>query len=307
MAELSGLAAVVTGGGSGIGLATARLLAERGARVAVLDLKPGDEFLGLSADVRDDASVRLAIDTAAERLGGIDIVVNNAGIGAAGTVADNPDDEWHQVFDVNVVGIVRVTRAALPYLRASGHAVVVNTCSAAATMGLPQRALYSATKGAVLSLTLAMAADHVHEGIRVNCVNPGTADTPWIGRLLDQADDPAAERAALNARQPMGRLVTAEEVAAGIAFLASPLASGSPERRWRSTGGWPVYGSGPGRDHCPCCTLWQGFRAPARCRIARAHSSVVEHSPYKRGVTGSNPVAPTSKNGPPESPASRDG
>jgi 2-keto-3-deoxy-L-fuconate dehydrogenase len=226
MAELSGLAAVVTGGGSGIGLATARLLAERGARVAVLDLKPGDEFLGLSADVRDDASVRLAIDTAAERLGGIDIVVNNAGIGAAGTVADNPDDEWHQVFDVNVVGIVRVTRAALPYLRASGHAVVVNTCSAAATMGLPQRALYSATKGAVLSLTLAMAADHVHEGIRVNCVNPGTADTPWIGRLLDQADDPAAERAALNARQPMGRLVTAEEVAAGIAFLASPLASG---------------------------------------------------------------------------------
>src|ERR1700735_4975904 len=225
MAELSGLAAVVTGGGSGSGRATARLLAERGARVAVLDLKPGDEFLGLSADVRDDASVRLAIDTAAERLGGIDIVVNNAGIGAAGTVADNPDDEWHQVFDVNVVGIVRVTRAALPYLRASGHAAVVNTCSDAATTGLPQRALYSATKGAVLSLTLAMAADHVHEGIRVNCVNPGTADTPWVGRLLDQADDPAAERAALNARQPMGRLVSADEVAAGIAYLASPLAS----------------------------------------------------------------------------------
>jgi 2-keto-3-deoxy-L-fuconate dehydrogenase len=85
--------------------------------------------------------------------------------------------------------------------------------------------VYSATKGAVLSLTLAMAADHVHEGIRVNCVNPGTADTPWVGRLLDQADDPAAERAALNARQPMGRLVSADEVAAGIAYLASPLAS----------------------------------------------------------------------------------
>jgi 2-keto-3-deoxy-L-fuconate dehydrogenase len=225
MAELSGLAAVVTGGGSGIGLATARLLAERGASVAVLDLQPGDEFTGLSADVTDDASVRLAIETAAGRLGGIDILVNNAGIGAIGTVADNPDEEWHRVFDVNVVGMVRVTRAALPYLRASQHAAVVNTCSAAATTGLPQRALYSATKGAVLSLTLAMAADHVHEGIRVNCVNPGTADTPWIGRLLDQADDPAAERAALNARQPMGRLVTAEEVAAGIAFLASPLAA----------------------------------------------------------------------------------
>ena len=225
MAELSGLAAIVTGGGSGIGLATARLLASRGARVAVLDLKPGDEFIGVAADVTDDASVRLAVETAAGRLGGIDILVNNAGVGSIGTVADNPDEEWHRVFDVNVVGMVRVTRAALPYLRASEHAAIVNTCSVAATAGLPQRAVYSATKGAVLSLTLAMAADHVHEGIRVNCVNPGTADTPWVGRLLDQADDPGAERAALQARQPMGRLVSAEEVAAAIAYLAGPLAS----------------------------------------------------------------------------------
>jgi 2-keto-3-deoxy-L-fuconate dehydrogenase len=224
VAEFSGLAAIVTGGGSGIGLATARLLASRGARVAVLDLKPGEEFVGLAADVTDDASVRLAVAAAAERLGGIDILVNNAGIGAIGTVADNPDDQWHQVFDVNVVGMVRVTRAALPYLRRSAHAAIVNTCSIAATAGLAQRALYSATKGAVLSLTLAMAADHIGEGVRVNCVNPGTADTPWVGRLLDQADDPAAERAALERRQPMGRLVSADEIAAGIAYLASPQA-----------------------------------------------------------------------------------
>jgi 2-keto-3-deoxy-L-fuconate dehydrogenase len=223
--ELSGLVAVVTGGGSGIGLAAARLLAGRGAQVAVLDLSPGPEFVALQADVTDDASVRVAVDTAAERLGGIDILVNNAGIGAIGTVADNPDGQWHQVFDVNVVGMVRVTRAALPYLRGSAHAAIVNTCSIAATAGLPQRALYSATKGAVLALTLAMAADHIHEGIRVNCVNPGTADTPWIGRLLDQADNPAAERAALEARQPLGRLVSADEVAAGIAYLASPAAA----------------------------------------------------------------------------------
>ena len=118
------------------------------------------------------------------------------------------------MLDVNVVGMVRVTRAALPHLRASAHAAIVNTCSIAATAGLPQRALYSATKGAVLALTLAMAADHVREGIRVNCVNPGTADTPWVRRLLAQAADPEAELAALKARQPIGRLVSADEVAA---------------------------------------------------------------------------------------------
>lgn len=223
--DMDGLAALVTGGGSGIGLATARLLAACGARVAVLDVKPGDEFLALTADVTDDAAVRDAVATAAGTLGGLDVLVNNAGIGATGTVADNPDDEWHHVYDVNVVGMVRVTRATLPHLRRSEHPVIVNTCSIAATAGLPQRALYSATKGAVLSLTLAMAADFAGEGIRVNCVCPGTVDTPWVGRLLDAADDPVAERAALRARQPMGRLVAADEVAAGIAYLASPLAS----------------------------------------------------------------------------------
>ncbi len=219
----AGLKAVVTGGGSGIGLATATLLAERGMTVACLDLiPPGEPFVGIKADVTDDVSVRAAVAEAAERLGGIDVLVNNAGIGAQGTVEDNPDAEWQRVFDVNVFGMVRVARAALPYLRRSEHASIVNTCSIAATAGLPQRALYSATKGAVLSLTLAMAADHIREGIRVNCVNPGTADTPWVGRLLDAAPDPEAERAALNARQPMGRLVTAEEVAAAIAYLAGP-------------------------------------------------------------------------------------
>lgn len=225
--EFDGLTAIVTGGASGIGAATAALLVERGARVAVLDLTPeaaGPGVVALRCDVSDDESVRSAVAEAAERLGGIDIVINNAGIGAQGTIESNDDDEWHRVFDVNVVGLVRVSRAALPHLRRSNHAAIVNTCSIAATAGLPARALYGATKGAVLSLTLNMAADHLAEGIRVNCVNPGTADTPWIGRLLASAADPDAERSALEARQPHGRLVAPEEIAAAIAYLASPLA-----------------------------------------------------------------------------------
>jgi 2-keto-3-deoxy-L-fuconate dehydrogenase len=156
---------VVTGGGSGIGLQTARRMAADGAQVACLDLDP-------------------------------------------------------TALDVNVVGMAHVSRAALPHLKRSSQAAIVNTSSIAASAGLPQRALYSASKGAVQALTLAMAADHVADGVRVNCVNPGTADTPWVQRLLDAAEDPDAERAALEARQPMGRLVSADEVAAAICYLA---------------------------------------------------------------------------------------
>ena len=224
--EFTGIRALVTGGASGIGLATALLLTERGATVACLDLDgPPEPLYGVRADIRDDEQVRPAVAQAVEHLGGLDVLVNNAGIGAQGTVEDNDDAEWSNVFEVNVFGMVRMARAALPHLRRSEHAAIVNTCSIAATVGLPSRALYSATKGAVLSLTLAMAADHIREGIRVTCVNPGTADTPWIGRLLDAAADPEAERAALEARQPSGRLVSASEVAAAIAYLASPFAS----------------------------------------------------------------------------------
>ena len=225
---LSGLRAVVTGGASGIGAAIVDRLLAGGAQVAVLDLdtsRANRAALAVRGDVSDDDSVRAAIEEVVTNFGGIDIVVNNAGIGAQGTIADNADEEWHRVFDVNVLGAVRVTRAALPHLRASEAAAVVNTCSIAATVGLPQRALYSATKGALAALTRAMAADHLADGIRINCVNPGTADTPWVGRLLDRTADPEAERAALAARQPHGRLVTPEEVAAAVAYLVDPAAS----------------------------------------------------------------------------------
>ncbi|WP_407553981.1 SDR family oxidoreductase [Streptomyces sp. Pv4-95] len=233
-ADFQGMGALVTGGGSGIGAATVALLLARGARVAVLDRDPSgapEGAIPVKADVTSDAAVRAAVAEAVGELGTLHTVVGNAGIGAVGTVEDNDDAEWSRVLQVNVMGLVRTARAALPHLRRAaadqpGRVSLTHTCSIAATAGLPQRALYSASKGAVLSLTLAMAADHVREGIRVNCVNPGTADTPWVGRLLDQADDPAAERAALNSRQPMGRMVAAEEVAAAIVHLASPAASG---------------------------------------------------------------------------------
>jgi NAD(P)-dependent dehydrogenase (short-subunit alcohol dehydrogenase family) len=222
--------AIVTGGASGIGAAAASTLRARGARVIVFDREVAAGEDAIEVDVTDSAGVSAAVQDAVGRLGGLDVLVNNAGIGAAGTVEDNSDEEWQRLLDVNVLGLVRTARAALPHLRAAaadrpGAVSITHTCSIAATAGLPQRAAYSASKGAVLSLTLAMAADHVREGVRVNCVNPGTVDTPWVGRLLGQAADPAAERAALEARQPTGRLVSAEEVAAAVAYLASPAAA----------------------------------------------------------------------------------
>ena len=222
--EFAGLRALVTGGASGIGLATARELAAQGAMVAILDRDPLEEpgIVSVQADITDDQAVRAAVAEVVAALGGLDILVNNAAIGAVGTIEDQTDEEWHHVLDVNVVGLVRVSRAALPALRASTSAAIVNLSSIGAPLGLYRRALYDASKGAVHSLTLAMAADHLEEGIRVNCVVPGTADTPWVARILAQAADPAAERAALIARQPHGRLVAPEEVAAAIAFLASP-------------------------------------------------------------------------------------
>jgi NAD(P)-dependent dehydrogenase (short-subunit alcohol dehydrogenase family) len=223
--EFEGLTAIVTGGAAGIGAAVVERLLEGGADVAVFDLRidgANEAAFAVETDIGDDASVRAAVAAVAERFGGIDIVVNNAGIGAQGTIETATDEEWLRVLNINVVGIARVSRHALPYLRESKAGAIVNTCSVAATAGLPLRAVYSASKGAVLALTRAMAADHLREGVRVNCVNPGTADTPWVGRLLDSAADPAGERAALAARQPHGRLVEPDEIAEAVAYLASP-------------------------------------------------------------------------------------
>jgi len=231
MGVLEGLVAVVTGGASGIGQAAVSCFLREGASVGALDVSPfsldSAKALTVVADVTDQTSMDDAIFAVAERFGGIDILVNNAGIGAVGSVEENTDEEWARVLDVNVTGIVRGTKAALPYLRRSSHAAIVNTSSIAATAGLVKRALYSASKGAVHALTLSMAADLVAEGIRVNTVAPSTADTPWVARLLARTADPDEERRKLEARQPMGRMVSADEVAAAMLYLVSPAAGGT--------------------------------------------------------------------------------
>ncbi len=223
--HLTGRTAVVTGSASGIGLATVHMLRGYGAEVIGVDLERGQLDAGIKwihCDVTRNDQVSAAFEKIGEMFNCVDIVVNSAGVGAIGTIEDATEDDWERVWNTNVVGIARVSSAALPLLRRSNSPSITNICSIAATVGLPDRAVYSASKGAVLALTRAMAVDFLSERIRVNCVNPGTADTPWVDRLLEQSNNPEAERAALNARQPLGRMVTPKEVASAVCFLADP-------------------------------------------------------------------------------------
>ena len=223
--DFAGLTAIVTGAGSGIGLEVARKLNDQGAKVFGFDLRAGDlEEVAtfIECDISNPESVKKAFADFASQSQTLDILINNAGIGAIGTVEQATEEDWQRVFNVNVFGTGRMSAAAMPLLKASQHAAIVNTCSLVATAGVPNRAVYGASKGAIYSLTLAMAVDGLADGIRVNCVNPGTADTPWIKNLLSKAADPDKEYAALNARQPIGRLVSPVEVANAILYLANP-------------------------------------------------------------------------------------
>jgi NAD(P)-dependent dehydrogenase (short-subunit alcohol dehydrogenase family) len=223
--DFAGLTAVVTGAGSGIGLEVAKGLKAQGATVFGLDIQEGamSEYAQyVKCDVGSSESVKSAFTQIAAKTSVIDVLVNNAGVGAIGTVEDATEDEWVRVLNINVIGMGRVSAAAMPYLKQSKCAAIVNTCSLVATAGVPKRAVYSASKGAVYALTLAMATDGIADSVRVNCVNPGTSDTPWVKNLLSQASDPDKELAALQARQPLGRLVSPVEVASAIIYLANP-------------------------------------------------------------------------------------
>ena len=223
--DFAGLTAVVTGAGSGIGLEVVKGLSAQGATVFGLDIQEGgmsQYATYIKCDVGSSESVKGAFQEISSKSSTIDVLVNNAGVGAIGTVEDATEDEWVRVLNINVIGMGRVSQAAMPYLKQSKCAAIVNTCSLVATAGVPKRAVYSASKGAVYALTLAMATDGIADGVRVNCVNPGTSDTPWVKNLLSKAADPDKELAALQARQPLGRLVSPVEVASAIIYLANP-------------------------------------------------------------------------------------
>ncbi|MEJ8846144.1 SDR family NAD(P)-dependent oxidoreductase [Variovorax rhizosphaerae] len=218
-----GRVAVVTGGAAGIGQAVVAVLQSHGYIVGAVDLTAKgvpEGATALVADVRDQAALDQAIGGFGEAHGRIDVLVNNAGVSFVGTIEDGSDADWHRIYDINVVGMMRATRAALPWLRRSSDAAIVNMSSCTAVNGLPQRALYSATKGAVQSMTMAVAADLVTEGIRVNCVSPGTVDTPFMAELAARDPDPAAKRASFESRQPTGRMISAQEVGEAVAYLA---------------------------------------------------------------------------------------
>lgn len=226
--------AVITGAGSGIGRAMALIFADEGARVLAADIAPataeetarlvraaGGSAESAAVDVSDEEQVRALMALAAERLGRIDILCNNAGIGSTTDVEHCAVEEWDRVMAVNARGVFLGCKLAIPYMLRQGGGAIVNTASAAGLVGLPQRAAYSASKGAIIALTKQIAIEYVQRGIRCNCLCPGTVDSPWVGRLLDQADDPAQARADLTARQPLGRLGTPEEIARAALYLAS--------------------------------------------------------------------------------------
>jgi NAD(P)-dependent dehydrogenase (short-subunit alcohol dehydrogenase family) len=231
MDRLEGKKAIVTGAGAGIGRAIALRLASEGARVALADVdeeaakKVASEIDGETlvrrTDVTTAGEVEALVASAVEAWGGLDVMVNNAGVGVAATVVNTTEEDYERVMDVCLRGTLLGMKYAIPAIKDSGGGSVINMSSVAALVGIADRAVYSAAKGAILSLTRAAAIDHVGEGVRVNCIAPGTVDTPWVSRITAGYDDPEEARANMQARQPHSRFVTPEEIAAMAAYLAS--------------------------------------------------------------------------------------
>jgi NAD(P)-dependent dehydrogenase (short-subunit alcohol dehydrogenase family) len=228
-------AAIVTGASSGIGLATARALAGADRRVALLAL-PGPDLedacrrigaaaMGVACDVSDAAAVDAAFAAVERELGPVGAVANNAGVSFVAPVADTTDTDWQRLLATNLTGSFNVLRAAARAMLPRGSGAIVSTASELAVTGQAGYVAYSATKGGILAMTRALAAEAAPRGVRVNAVCPGAVDTPLLQSEFDVADDPAGERAATERSIALGRLARTEEVAAVIAFLLSDAAA----------------------------------------------------------------------------------
>ena len=240
--------AVITGAGSGIGHATAELFSREGAVVIVTDKnfdaakavakELGGTASALKVDVAITAEVKAMIDGTVAKFGRLDILFNNAGYGITGSVVETAEDDWDALMAVNVRGVYLGCKYAIPHMAKQGGGAIVNTASTTSVAGIKDRAAYVTSKGAVAAMTRAMALDHVHQNIRINCVAPGTIDSPYFAKILAQADDPAAVRHGLEMRQPMLRLGTPEEIAKAVLFLASDDASFCTGSTLFADGGW---------------------------------------------------------------------
>jgi NAD(P)-dependent dehydrogenase (short-subunit alcohol dehydrogenase family) len=230
--DLTGKAAVVTGGGSGIGRATALLLAGRGASVLVADIdganaekvaaEIGVAASHLQVDVTDVAAVDAMVQQAVSSYGGLHIAINNAGTsGQFGATADVDPAEWRRVIDLNLNGVFLCMRAEIPAILAAGGGAIVNTSSGAGLMGFAGLPAYVASKHGVIGLTRAAALEYSAQGIRVNCVCPGTVRTP----MLEAFTGDEATLQAMGRAMPIKRLATPEEIAEAMVWLASPAAS----------------------------------------------------------------------------------
>jgi meso-butanediol dehydrogenase / (S,S)-butanediol dehydrogenase / diacetyl reductase len=240
--------ALITGGASGIGRATAKLFAAEGATVVIADKNAaavqavaeeiGGKTLAVTADVSKSADVQAMIAVTIAKHGRLDILFNNAGYGITGSVVETSEEDWDALMSVNLRGVFLGCKYAIPHMIKQGGGAIVSTASTTSVAGIKDRAAYVTSKGAVAAMTRAMALDHVHQNIRINCVAPGTVESPYFDKILAASPDPKSARHALEVRQPMMRLGQPEEIAKAVLFLASDEASFCTGSTLFADGGW---------------------------------------------------------------------
>ena len=249
--RLKNKTAIITGAGSGIGREAAILFASEGAQVLVADrdqkaaqsvtadiTKAGHIAMAHQVDVTIEAEVAAMIDACVKQFGRLDILVNNAGYGFAGTVVNTTEADWDALMAVNVKGVFFGCKYAIPVMEKQGGGAIVNTASTVSVVGITDRAAYVASKGAVAALTRAVAMDHVHSHIRVNCVAPGTIESPYFTEIFRKSPDAAQLKKSLEQRQAMERLGQPIEIARAMLFLASDESSFCTGSMLTADGGW---------------------------------------------------------------------